>query len=109
VEVWRVEHRRQKDEAWSLILRLCESRSRQDELDDLQTLNDSAFDVMEAMWSAYYSLEEMIDAYDKMSSIKSGASYADEIEVISSMKDDLDSRSRLLVDYYSKVLSSLFS
>jgi hypothetical protein len=108
LEKWRQNHRDERDQAWGLILKICEARSDWDELDDLQTLNDSAFDILEGVLSAYYSLEEVLAGYEAMASINA-ASYDAETEVIESLMDDLRERSRCLVDYYSKVLSALMS
>jgi len=106
MEKWRQSHREERDQAWRLILEICEARSDWDELDDLQTLNDSAFDILEGMMSAYYSLEEVLAGYDAMASINA-ASYDVEVEVIDTLMDGLRERSRCLVDYYSKALSAL--
>ena len=108
MEKWRQSHREQRDHAWHLILEICEARSDWDELDDLQTLNDSAFDILEGIMSAYFSLEEVLASYEEMASINA-ASYESETEVIESLMDDLRERSRCLVDYYQKVLSALMS
>ena len=108
MEKWRQNHREERDKAWQLILEICDARSDWDELDDLQTLNDSAFDILEGIMSAYFSLEEVLAGYEEMASINA-ATYDSEAEVIESLMDDLRERSRCLIDYYSKVLSALMS
>jgi len=105
---WRRDHHLSRDKAWVFILSLCEREASYEQLDDLQVLNDAAFDALECLIEARQSLLRSLSHLDKVEPIGS-VLFDLNCEVVSSLISDLERESEVLASNYVQALSRLLS
>jgi hypothetical protein len=106
MEQWRTDHRQARDATWEFLLEQCEANGSYELLDRLQALTDSTFDALEQLLTAHHSLSQSLQPYEELS-LSEPQFDEHELEVISSIIEDIEKRTELLGGSYLQAIARL--